>query len=290
MQGLLTARQFFNEGNAEENSLRDDINTLWNAVEWNWFTRNNQKVLYWQWSPNYDWDMNHQLKGWNEGLITYVLAASSPAFPISKDVYDEGWASNGGMQNGKSYYGIQLPLGPSNGGPLFFAHYSFLGINPKGLTDAYANYELQNKAHTLINYNYCRQNPKGFYGYSNSCWGLTASDDNKNGYLAHEPNNDNGVISPTAALSSMPYTPNESMKALNFFYYKLGDKIFKEYGFADAFSLNDTWFADSFLAIDQGPIIVMIENYRSGLLWNLFTSCPEVKSGMRNLGFSASYL
>lgn len=289
MQGLLTARQYFDGGSNDEKLLRDDINTLWRAVEWNWFTKN-EKVLYWHWSPNYNWDMNQQVKGWNEALITYVLAASSPGYSIAKDVYDQGWASSGGMKNGSPYYGIQLPLGPDKGGPLFFAHYSFLGINPTGLTDAYANYETQNKAHTLINYNYCLQNPKGYYGYKDSCWGLTASDDNKSGYLAHEPNNDDGVISPTAALSSMPYAPVESMKALKYFYYKLGDKIFKTYGFVDAFSLSDPWFADSYLAIDQGPIIVMIENYRSGLLWNLFTSCPEVKSGMRKLGFASPYL
>jgi hypothetical protein len=290
MQGLLTARQYFDGTDIEETALRNDINTLWNDVEWDWFRKNDENVLYWHWSPDYAWDMNQQVKGWNEALITYVLAASSPAHSIPKSVYDDGWASNGGMKNGSSYYGVQLPLGPANGGPLFFAHYSFLGINPIGLIDAYANYETQNKAHSLINYNYCKLNPKNFYGYSDQCWGLTASDDNKSGYLAHEPNNDDGVISPTAALSSMPYTPAESMKALKFFYYKLGDKIFKEYGFTDAFSLHDAWFADSFLAIDQGPIIVMIENHRSGLLWRLFMSCPEVKTGMRNLGFTSPNL
>jgi hypothetical protein len=193
------------------------------------------------------------------------------------------------MKNNNVYYGIQLPLGPSLGGPLFFAHYSFLGINPNNLNDSYANYFTQNKNHTLINYSYCKANPKNFFGYSDSVWGLTASDI-QNGYTDSSPTNDVGVIAPTAALSSFPYTPLESMQALKFFYYKLGDKIWKEYGFIDAFSLHDPWFASSFLAIDQGPIIVMIENYRSGLLWNLFTSCPEVKSGMKALGFQATYL
>ena len=120
-------------------------------------------------------------------------------------------------------------------------------------------------------------------------WGLTASDD-QDGYSAHSPDNDPGVISPTAAISSMPYTPNESIRALKFFYYKLGDKLWKEYGFVDAFNLNEPWFADSFLAIDQGPIIVMIENYRTGLLWNLFMSAPEVKTGLTALGFTSPNL
>ena len=289
MQGLLCARQYFNGAGADESTLRDDINTLWNGVEWDWFRQNNQNVLYWHWSPGKDWIINMPVKGWNECLITYVLGASSNTHNIPKSVYDNGWASNGAMANGASYYGYTLPLGPAYGGPLFFAHYSFLGINPNGLTDAYADYGTQNKNHSFINYNYCKTNPKNYFGYSDSCWGLTASDI-QNGYTASSPTNDVGVIAPTAAISSLPYTPTESMKALKFFYYVLGDKLWKDYGFVDAFSLKDAWFAGSFLAIDQGPEIVMIENYRSGLLWNLFTSCPEVKTGMKSLGFSAPYL
>ncbi len=289
MQGLLCARQYFSGAAAAEVSLRDDINTLWNGVEWDWFRQTNQNVLYWHWSPNYNWDMNLPIKGWNECLVTYVLAASSATHSIPKSVYDNGWAGNGSMANGNNYYGYALPLGPAGGGPLFFSQYSFLGINPNGLTDAYANYATQTKNHTLINYNYCKLNPLNFYGYSDSCWGLTASDI-QNGYTASSPTNDVSVIAPTAAISSLPYTPAESMKALKFFYYMLGDKLWKEYGFVDAFSLRDPWFADSFLAIDQGPQIIMIENYRSGLLWSLFTSCPEVKTGMKGLGFTAPWL
>jgi hypothetical protein len=289
MQGLLCARQYFNGADAVETTLRTDINTIWNKVEWSWFRKNNENVLYWHWSPNFNWDMNLPIRGWNECLITYVLGASSTTSAITKAVYDNGWATNPAFKNNNTYYNIQLPLGPAFGGPLFFAHYSFLGINPTDLTDAYANYRTQNKNQTLINYNFCKANPKNYFGYSDQCWGLTASDIS-GGYTASSPTNDVGVIAPTAALSSFPYTPTESMQALKFFYYKLGDKIWKDYGFTDAFSLQDTWFADSYLAIDQGPIIVMIENYRSGLLWNLFTSCPEVKTGMKNLGFTAPYL
>jgi hypothetical protein len=289
MEGLLTARQFFNGGDGAETALRTDINILWNAVDWNWFRQNDQNVLYWHWSPSYNWELNFQLKGWNEALITYVLAASSPAHSIPKIVYDNGWASNGGMKNGSTYYSYTLPLGPAYGGPLFFEHYSFMGINPGDLNDTYANYHTQTVNHTKINYEYCKENPLHWYGYSNESWGLTASDV-PDGYNASSPTNDVGVIAPTAALSSFPYTPVESMQALKFFYYKLGDKLWGPYGFKDAYSLDKLWFADSYLAIDEGPIIVMIENYRSGLLWQLFTSCPEVKTGMKNLGFTAGYL
>ena len=289
MQGLLTARQYFAGVDAAETGLRNDINTIWNAVEWSWFRKNNENVLYWHWSPTASWEINQQVRGWNEALITYIMSASSPTFSIPKLVYENGWAANGAIKNGNTFYGFVLPLGPSLGGPLFFAHYSFLGINPNGLIDPYANYQTQTINHTKINYEYCKANPKAFYGYSNLCWGLTASDI-QGGYTASSPTNDVGVIAPTAALSSFPYTPTESMQALKFFYYKLGDRIWGQYGFKDAFSLHTIWFADSYLAIDQGPIIIMIENHRSGLLWNLFMSCPEVKTGMRNLGFQSPHL
>lgn len=289
IMGLLCARQYFNTADAAETTLRADINQIWQGVEWSWFRQNGKKVLYWNWSPNSGFAVNVPIQGWNECLITYVLAASSPAYSIPKPVYDSGFARNGAMVNNNSYYGYQLPLGPPSGGPLFFEHYSFLGINPNGLNDFYANYVVQTRNHSLINYAYCVANPKRWFGYSDSCWGLTASDI-PNGYTASSPTNDVSVIAPTAAISSLPYTPTESMKALKFFYYVLGDKLWGQYGFKDAFSLHNLWFANSYLAIDQGPIIVMIENYRSGLLWNLFTSCPEVKTGMLSLGFTAPYL
>lgn len=289
MAGLITARQYFNGADAAETALRADINSIYNGVEWSWYRKDNGNVLYWHWSPNYNWDMNLPIKGWNEALITYVMAAASPTFSIPKSVYDQGWAQNGAMKNGNTYYGVQLPLGSANGGPLFFEHYSFLGINPTGLSDAYANYETQTKAHTLINYNYCKANPLAYYGYSENCWGLTASDI-PNGYTASSPSNDVGVIAPTAALASFPYTPTESMQALKYFYYKLGNKLWGDYGFYDSFSLHQQWFANSTLAIDQGPIIIMIENYRTKLVWNLFMSAPEIKTGMRNLGFTGPNL
>ena len=291
-EGLICARQYFNGTDAAETALRADINFIINRIEWNWFRQGAQNVLTWHWSPNFGFVINLQIKGWNETLMTYVLAKSSSTHSIPTSVYTNGWASNGTapFTNGNTYFGLRLSLGPNLGGPLFFEHYSFLGINPTGLTDAYANYATQTKNHTLINYNYCKTNPQNYYGYSDSCWGLTASDIPNGGYTASSPTNDVGVIAPTAALASLPYTPTESMQALKFFYYVLGDKIWKQYGFVDAFKLDDPWFANSFLAIDQGPIIVNIENYRTGLLWNLFTSAPEVKSAMLALGFSAPYL
>lgn len=290
MMGLLTARQYFNGADVNETALRNDINTLYNNVEWDWFRNGGQNVLYWHYSTDKGWVMNLPIRGWNECLITYIMAASSTTHGIPASVYTNGWKGNANFINGNTYFGYPLPVGPAQGGPLFLSHYSFLGVNPNGLVESGVNYTTQTKNHTLINYNYCKLNPRNYFGYSDSVWGLTASDI-QGGYAASSPTNDISVIAPTAALSSLPYTPAESMAALKFFYYVLGDKIFKEYGFVDAFSIHNNWFATSTLAIDQGPIIIMLENYRTGLLWNLFTSCPEVKNGMKNvLGFTAPYL
>jgi hypothetical protein len=285
-QGLLCARQYFNGNNDIERNLRGRIGWLWNDIEWDWFTRGGQEVLYWHWSPNNGWAMNFPVRGFNECLIMYVLAASAERYPVSNVVYHRGWAQSNFFKNGKQFYGYTLPLGFDYGGPLFFSQYSFLGLNPTGLKDNYADYWEQNKNHTLINRAYCIDNPKAFKGYGENCWGLTASD-TYNGYTAHSPTEDIGTITPTAALSAFPYTPEYSMKALKHFYYDLGDKIWSEYGFTDAFNETKNWYATSHLAIDQGPIIVMIENYRTGLLWNLFMSCPEIKKGLNKLGFKS---
>jgi hypothetical protein len=284
MQGLLCARQYFNADNRTERDLRNRINGLWNDVEWNWFTKGGEDVLYWHWSPNNGWAMNFPVRGFNECLIMYVLAASGERYPVPASVYHRGWAQSNFFKNGKTFYGHFLPLGFDYGGPLFFSQYSFLGLDPHGLKDRYADYWEQNKNHTLINHDYCVENPKKFKGYGPDCWGLTAGD-TYDGYNAYSPTNDEGTIAPTAALSAFPYTPEYSMKALKHFYYDLGDRIWSDYGFTDGFNETRNWYAKSHLAIDQGPIIVMIENYRSGLLWKLFMSCPEIQQGLKKLDF-----
>ena len=286
IMGLLTFRQYLNPDIALENTLIENINTLVDEVEWDWYRQNNQNVLYWHWSPNYFWEKNHKLQGYNEALITYVVAAASKTHGIPAEVYHQGWARNGSMINGNTYYNIKLPLGnQAYGGPLFFEQYTYLGLDPRNLSDTYADYWEQVVNHTLINRAYCIDNPKNYISYSESCWGLTASDGNS-GYSAHSPTNDRGVITPTAAISSLPFTPEESMEVIRHFYYLLGDRIWGSYGFHDAFNATENWYASSYLAIDQGPIILMIENYRTQLLWNLFMSCPEIQDGLDLLGFN----
>lgn len=284
IQGLLINRQYFN-GNGDEKDIRDRITAIWEAVEWDWYTQGNKSIT-WHWSKNFNFEKNHIVSGWNEALILYVLAASSPTHSVDKSTYINGWGRNGAIKNGKTFYGIKQPLGWDRGGPLFFSHYSFIGLDPRNLSDQYAsNYFEQNKAHSLINYEYCKSNPKGYKGYNGESWGLTASD-NHQGYSAHEPNNDLGVITPTAALSSFPYTPIESEKALRYFYGNLKSNLWGPYGFYDALSEHHKWYSDGYLAIDQGPIVAMIENYRTQLLWNLFMNDQNVKDGLTKLGFT----
>ena len=289
IQGLLTVSEYFDGDTEEEKELISKIDTLYKTVEWDWYTKDGEDVLYWHWSPEYGWDMNMPVQGYNECLIMYVLAAASPTHPISKSVYEQGWARNGGIVSSKTYYDEDLVLNYFYNdtdlvGPLFWAHYSYLGLDPRNLSDQYANYWTLTQNQAKIHYKYAVDNPLNFKGYGDSLWGLTSSY-SVNGYNSHRPGNDVGVISPTAALSSFPYTPNESMNVLENM-YKNHDSLVGEYGPYDAFSFEDNWYTPRYLAIDQGPIPVMIENYRTGLLWRLFMKNKNVQNGLDALGFT----
>jgi hypothetical protein len=294
LQGLLCVRQYFQNGNDREKALARRADKLWKEVDFNWY-RNGKNVLYWHWSPNYGWEMNFPVTGYNECLIMYVLAVSSPTHGVPAEVYHEGWGRNGEIKDTVTTYGQTLTMehhgAPKYGGPLFWAHYSYLGLDPRGLKDRYADYWSHNKAHTLINRAWCVENPLKYKGYGPQSWGLTSSYSMR-GYAGHAPGEkrDLGVIAPTAALSSMPYTPEYSMEAMEHWYTNLKDSVWGPYGFYDAFSETAGWFPKRYLAIDQGPIVVMMENHRSSLLWNLFMSCPEIKQGLRKLGFESPHL
>lgn len=291
VQGLLTVRQYFKDGNQEEQELARRIDTLWREVNWD-FYRNGRDVLLWHWSPNYGFEKNHPIRGFDECMITYILAASSPTYPIPAEVYHTGWARNGDIKNDPDHeaFGHHLALkhngSVQNGGPLFWIHYSFLGLDPRNLEDQYANYWEHNTNHALIHRAWAIENPLNYKGYGSHSWGLTSSYSIK-GYAGHAPTEtrDKGVITPTAALGSFPYTPEYSMEAMRYWYNSLGDKVFGKYGFYDAFSETEEWFPQRYLAIDQGPIVVMMENHRSGLLWDLFMSSPEIQEGLQKLGF-----
>ncbi|MCM4159875.1 hypothetical protein FHG64_05370 [Antarcticibacterium flavum] len=302
MQGLLTVEQYLSETDPRENELRKRISQIWEKVEWDWFRQHEDSpFLYWHWSPEHEWHINHKLIGWNETLITYFLAIASPTHPVSPEMYYSGWASQdtiaqnyrsnwgrtfeGSMfTNQETYYGISLEVGVGNGGPLFFTHYSFLGLDPRKMEDEYTNYFENNSNISLINYRYCCENPGNYEGYGPGSWGLTASD-GPWGYKAREPKEDmdDGTIAPTGAISSFPYTPQESMAALKHFYREYGSFLWGEYGFRDAFNLSQDWTANIFMGLNQAPMVVMIENHRSGLLWDLFMKNGDVQQAIDNL-------
>ncbi|MGZ5135881.1 MAG: glucoamylase family protein, partial [Flavitalea sp.] len=302
IQGLLAARSYFDKEDPKEKQIRDKITNIWEKVEWDWYRkepRNN--FLIWHWSPDQHWVMNHPLIGWNETMITYLLAIASPTHAVPASMYYTGWASldsrarnyrkswghteDGSLyKNGNTYFGITLPVGVSNGGPLFFTQYSYLGYDPHKLEDAYTNYFENNRNIALINHRYCVENPGKYKAYSDSCWGLSAGDGPFN-YSASEPvlRMDDGKIVPTGAIASFPYTPDQSMKALKNLYNNYGHFLWGEYGFRDAFNLTQNWCSEIYMGLNQAPMVVMIENHRTGLLWNLFMKIPDVQNGLKKL-------
>ena len=284
LMGMLCAREYFKADTPAESRIRGLVNYIWNDVEWDFYTRE-RPVLYWHWSPNNGWALELDIRGWNECLITYLLAASAPRYAIDPNCYHQGFASGRNFLNGKPYYGISLPLGAPCGGPLFLSQYSFCGIDPRGLKDRYADYWQQNLSHVRINHAHCVANPGHHKGYGAACWGLTSSD-GPDGYSTHAPDNDDGTISPTAAVSSMPYAPKEAVQAIRHFLRSHGERVWGRFGFVDAFNESRDWYADTYLAIDQGPIVVMIENHRTGLLWKLFMQAPEIQTGLKALNFT----
>lgn len=295
-QGLICVREYFkNSSDSSELALSQKADALWKGIEWNWYTKG-ENVLYWHWSPNYGFQMNMQLKGFDETLVTYVLAAASPTYTIDKPVYQQGWSRNGNIKSSASQYGIPVVVNHNgangNVGPMFWSHYSFLGLDPRGLTDDFVNYGDATANHARIMYQYSVTNPKGWQGYNNKSWGLTASysrnPDGTTGYSAHQPNNDLGIISPTAALSNMPYTPTESMNMLRFLYNENYGKYIGVAGPYDAYSIHYNWVTPRYLAIDQGTIAPMIENHKSQFLWQLFMNAPDVKQGLIKLGFHST--
>jgi exo beta-1,2-glucooligosaccharide sophorohydrolase (non-reducing end) len=304
MEGLLAARQYFNGASVAEHSLYVRISKLWETVEWDWYRRSpDGDALYWHWSPEWSWHINHRLTGFNEVMIVYLLAIASPTHGVPADLYYSGWAGQSEAavkyragwsgtkegnhyENGNTYEGIKLDVGVGSGGPLFFTHYSYMGFDPRQIRDRYTDYFVNNQNIALINYRYSVENPGHFKGYGPGTWGLTASDDHL-GYSAHAPDalDDDGTITPTGALASFPYVPDESIAALKHFYRDLGDRLWGVYGPRDAFNLQNNWFSPIYMGLNQAPITVMVENYRTGLIWKMFMSNPEIKPMLDKIGF-----
>ena len=302
IQGLLAARQYFDRDDPVEREIRDTITRLWHEVEWSWYRQaSDSELLYWHWSPDHGFHINHPLIGWNETLIVYLLAIASPSHPVPAELYHTGFAGTSERHvqyrrgwgrttagdryvNGGRYYGIDLDVGVGNGSDLFFTHFPFMGFDPRGIRDPYTNYFRNNRAIALINRAYCMENPRGFKGYGPDTWGLSAGINTGGGRPL--PRDDNGTINVMAALASMPYTPEESLAALKHYYRDLGDRIWGIYGFHDGFNETQNWFEEAYMALNQAPITVMIENHRTGLVWDLFMANPEIGPALDAIGFA----
>ena len=301
MEGLLAARQYFDRDAAAERDIRDTITTLWKEVEWDWFRKTpDSEFLYWHWSPKYGFTISHPLVGWNETMIVYLLAIASPTHPVPASLYHTGWAGQSELAvryrqnwgrttdgdhyvNGHAYYGIPLDVGVGSGGELFFTHFSFMGFDPRAKRDRYTNYFENNRNIARIHHAYAIANPLGRAGYGDASWGRSAGVNAGSGKPM--PAGDNGTITPSAALASFPYTPDESMKALKHFYRDLGDRVWGIYGFRDGFNETENWFEDVYMGLNQAPIVVMIENYRTGLVWKRFMANPEIAPALAAIGF-----
>ncbi|MBZ5655077.1 MAG: hypothetical protein LAO56_07330 [Acidobacteriia bacterium] len=303
VQGLLAARQYFRGPTENEQALYRRITQLWNTVEWDWYRETaTSNFLYWHWSPQWAWQIHHPLIGFNEVMITYLLGIASPTHGVAADMYYSGWAgqsqtaigyrqgwsgSTDGNHygNGHTYYGIKLDVGVGTGGPLFFTHYSFMGFDPHSLHDRFTkSYFDNNRNIALINHAYSVANPKHFAGYGPNAWGLTASD-GPEGYVPHAPDDqsDRGTLTPTGALASFPYTPEFSMAAFKHYYRDFGGQMWDVYGPRDAFNQKANWVSPIYMGLNQAPIVVMIENYRTGLVWKNFMSNPEIGEMLKKL-------
>jgi hypothetical protein len=293
MQGLLVARQYYSHADAPEQALHARITKLWETVEWDWYQRTPQSdALFWHWSPDWNWQINHRLTGFNEIMITYLLAVASPTHSVAPGLYYTGWTDNAANNpkndflDGHTYFGIKLDVATKYGNPLFFTHYSYMAFDPHGLRDKYVDYFENNRNLALINRAWCIENPEKHKGYGPDSWGLTASD-GPEGYVPNAPDKDDdvGTMTPTGALSSFPYTPDFSMLAFKHFYRDLGDRLWGAYGPRDAFNMDQNWFAPIYMGLNQAPIVVMTENYRTGLIWKLFMSNPEIQPMLTKIGF-----
>lgn len=251
-------------------------------MDWNWFTNGEEKGLYWHWSPRRGYT-GLKILGYNEALITYVLALSSPTRPISRKAYDY-WTSGRNYRE-RNVFGYNIQAVHRGGGPLFLSHYSFIGLDPRRMADSFVTegYFIRNVKQTLSNRGYCLYEAPAANRYSQNFWGLTASQI-KDDYAASGPLNDRGVVAPTAALASIIYTPHYSLEVLQNLKEGFGGRFWGRFGPYDAISLRDDWVSPHTLAIDQLPMVSMVENYRSGLLWRLLMDDPDIQRGLEAAG------
>jgi hypothetical protein len=280
--GVLHVQQYFDRDDATEATIRALADNLDRRVDWPWMQVRSAKICH-GWNPEtgflrYDWG------GYNEAMILYLLALGSPTFPISPEAWT-AWTSSYAWQ---THYGQAFVVFP----PLFGHQYSHVWIDFRGIQDAYMrakglDYFENSRRATLANRAYVIANPHGWADYGENVWGLTASDipTSYSARGAPPAERDDGTITPTAVGGSFAFTPRESLAALRHMYATYRTQIWGPYGFKDAFNPSMKWFASDYLGIDQGPIVLMIENYRTGRIWHEFMQHPTIQSGLARAGF-----
>lgn len=285
-EGLIFAREYFDNNTSEEAHIRETADALWKAIEWDKFIKTPDNVMIWHWSPDYGFS-DLPIVGFHEAEICYILGVASPDYPISTDTYWDGWVGmNPEYYNHREVPGIdgplELTLGWDYGKPMFAMHYSYMGLDPRKVPLKDGNKFDEFVRQTEANRQYALLNADTWKGYD-TYWGLTASL-SPGGYRAHTPvTDDNGTISPTAALSSIAYLPEPVIDMMQDMYLNKGDKLWGPFGFYDAFNPKQDWVANGYIGIDVGPVAPMIENYKTGKLWEVFMRAPEVTKAIEKI-------
>jgi hypothetical protein len=307
ISGILSAQSYFDQDNETEKEIRSRADAMYKAIEWDW-AMNNDKTMSMGWHPESGF-IDARWRGYNEAMILYVLALGSPTHTIPV----ESWTAWTSTYQWANYYGQEHV----NFGPLFGHQYSHMYIDFRGIYDSYMkakgiDYFENSKRATYANREYCMANPGHFKGYSSTIWGLTACDGPGNsekinpnvafmGYSARGAAQyylqDDGTIAPTAAGGSLAFAPEICIPALQAMHDQYGDKIYNRYGFKDAFNLSIEnkdgtigWIDTDYIGIDQGPIVIQLENYRSEFVWNLMKKNPYIVAGLKKAGFTGGWL
>lgn len=304
MAGILSVMSYFEEENETEKAIRETADALFRRVEWEWMM-NDTNRMWMGWHPEKGF-IPAEWKGYNEAMVLLIMAMGSPTHPIDSTAWDT-WCETYSWDTFHGEPHVQFD-------PLFGHQYSHVWIDFRGIQDDYMrqkgiDYFENSRRATLSNRNYCIANPLGAKGYHEWCWGLTACDGPGGGkmklngkeweffdYRARGAASiqvvDDGTIAPTAAGGSYPFAPELCDSTLQYMWDTYYHELVGEYGFKDAFNLSyftdktpNGWFDIDYLGIDQGPILLMIENHKTGILWKVMKRNPYIQAGMRRAGF-----
>lgn len=312
MAGALFAQAYFDQVGPKEAEIRKLADALYRRVDWHWaFARHGAPLLSMGWEPVHGF-LPNDWQGYNEAMILYLLALGSPTHPIDPGAWDK-WTST-------YHWEVLYGFPHVTFAPLFGHQYSHIWIDFRGIKDKYMrakgiDYFINSVRATSANQAYCMENPAKWLGYGRTIWGLTASDGPRDitllggagasPFRAYWPRGaiaghgfDDGTIAPTAAGGSVPFAPQLAIKTLLYYRTRFGEKVYGKYGFKDAFNLSfptdspavKGWFDNQYVAIDEGPILLMVENYRTGFIWALMRNSTYLRTGLIRADFTGGWL